>query len=187
MTASMARLGWRLLDISQRHRLSSLSVVCGAKRHFSTPRPSSFSRSNNSDEGFVRQSPLEDVVVPNVTLDKYIWRDINKWANHTAVVRHTKIIYIFVCLCAAFILTTTKNKTKNWNKIFFISSTAEMVYQFKIILGSVFSSASTMIVIKCSAYLSNRCRTSTLHECQLHRTKSIFDHPLAVEQKWIPK
>lgn len=42
----------------------------------------------NSTEGYVRNTPLEDVTVPNQTLDEYIWQSASKWPNHIAVVTY---------------------------------------------------------------------------------------------------
>lgn len=39
----------------------------------------------NEKEGYVMNSPYGSVVVPNDTIDKYVWKNISKWQNHTAM------------------------------------------------------------------------------------------------------
>lgn len=37
-------------------------------------------------QGYIRNSPLEPVTIPNLRLDQYIWKDYRQWENHTATV-----------------------------------------------------------------------------------------------------
>lgn len=39
----------------------------------------------NEKEGYVMNSPYGSVTVPNVTIDQYVWKNISKWPNHTAI------------------------------------------------------------------------------------------------------
>uniref|UniRef100_A0A1I8N0U5 Luciferin 4-monooxygenase n=1 Tax=Musca domestica TaxID=7370 RepID=A0A1I8N0U5_MUSDO len=39
-----------------------------------------------NEEGYYRTSPCEALTIPNVTLDKYVWRDFKKWENNVATV-----------------------------------------------------------------------------------------------------
>lgn len=36
--------------------------------------------------GYIRNSPLEPILIPNLRLDQYIWKDYRQWENHTAMV-----------------------------------------------------------------------------------------------------
>lgn len=39
------------------------------------------------EEGFYWKSPFENVELPkNLSLDEYVWKDINKWENRIALV-----------------------------------------------------------------------------------------------------
>lgn len=38
------------------------------------------------EEGHVVDSPYEPRPVPNIPLDQFVWKDMNKWSNHTAIV-----------------------------------------------------------------------------------------------------
>lgn len=85
MASSLARAGWRLLDVCQRHRVRlSASTIARSEKYFSSAKPVN---QLTADEGYVCQSMLEPVQVPNVTLDEYVWRNLHQWPNHTAVVR----------------------------------------------------------------------------------------------------
>lgn len=39
----------------------------------------------NEREGYVMNSPYGSVVVPNITIDQYVWKNLSKWPNHTAI------------------------------------------------------------------------------------------------------
>ena len=41
--------------------------------------------SYNEKEGYVMNSPYGSVSVPNMTIDQYVWKNISKWPNHTAI------------------------------------------------------------------------------------------------------
>lgn len=41
---------------------------------------------HNPIEGYIRNSPFENVVPPNVTIDEYVWQNVSKWPNHIATV-----------------------------------------------------------------------------------------------------
>lgn len=51
------------------------------------------------EEGIVMNSPFENIKVPNVPLDQYVWRNISKWQNHTAMVSLKRFILHFIYLC----------------------------------------------------------------------------------------
>ncbi|KAM7346537.1 acyl-CoA synthetase family member pudgy [Cochliomyia hominivorax] len=38
------------------------------------------------EEGYIKTSPFENTLIPNVTLDKYVWRDFKLWENNVATV-----------------------------------------------------------------------------------------------------
>lgn len=44
-------------------------------------------------EGYVRNSPLEPVTIPDIPLEQYVWQNIHKWENHVASVR---IYWVFI-------------------------------------------------------------------------------------------
>lgn len=43
-------------------------------------------KSYPAEPGHVRSSPYEDLVIPNVTIDKYVWRNFGNWQNKVAAV-----------------------------------------------------------------------------------------------------
>lgn len=44
-------------------------------------------KSYPAEPGHVRKSPYKDIVIPNQTLDKYIWNNFRLWENKIAAVR----------------------------------------------------------------------------------------------------
>lgn len=38
------------------------------------------------EEGYFKTSPFETLPIPNLPLDKYVWRDFKKWENNVATV-----------------------------------------------------------------------------------------------------
>lgn len=40
------------------------------------------------EEGYIVNSPYEPITFSNLSLDQFIWQNINKWQNHTAIVRY---------------------------------------------------------------------------------------------------
>lgn len=44
-------------------------------------------------EGYVRNSPIEPVIIPNIPLEQYVWQNLHQWENHVAAVR---ILLIFL-------------------------------------------------------------------------------------------
>lgn len=42
-----------------------------------------------TEAGHVRKSPYTDVVVPNVTIDKYVWSNFSRWETKVAAVSET--------------------------------------------------------------------------------------------------
>lgn len=47
---------------------------------------------HNPIEGFIRTSPFEPCVVPEMPLDQYVWQHLPKWSNHIAAVSFTLIV-----------------------------------------------------------------------------------------------
>lgn len=47
----------------------------------------------SNEEGYYKTSPFEPITLPNITLDKYIWRDFKKWENRVATVSIINEIY----------------------------------------------------------------------------------------------
>lgn len=43
-------------------------------------------RLHNDTEGYYWQSPYEKIVVPDFTLDEYLWKNVLKWENKIAIV-----------------------------------------------------------------------------------------------------
>lgn len=41
---------------------------------------------HNPVEGYIRNSPYDVVVPPNLALDQYVWQNVSKWPNHVAMV-----------------------------------------------------------------------------------------------------
>lgn len=48
-----------------------------------------FKKAYPAEAGHVRKSPYEDIVIPNQTLDKYVWNNISGWENRVAAVGHS--------------------------------------------------------------------------------------------------
>lgn len=38
------------------------------------------------EDGHIVNTPFEPIKIPNITLDQFVWKDVNKWSNHTAIV-----------------------------------------------------------------------------------------------------
>lgn len=43
-------------------------------------------------DGYIRNSPLEPVTVPNIPLDEYVWQNLHQWEHHVAAVSIFEII-----------------------------------------------------------------------------------------------
>lgn len=43
-------------------------------------------RSESADEGFVWRSRYGQIVLPNMTVDEYVWKNLDKWQNKIALV-----------------------------------------------------------------------------------------------------
>lgn len=41
---------------------------------------------HTEEEGFVRQSAYDPIVVPEMSIDQYVWRNLDKWQDKCAVV-----------------------------------------------------------------------------------------------------
>lgn len=41
---------------------------------------------HNPVEGYIRNSPYDTVITPNLALDQYVWQNVSKWQNHVATV-----------------------------------------------------------------------------------------------------
>jgi len=41
----------------------------------------------NDKEDIIVYSPFPSLDYPNVTIDQYVWADVDKWTNKTAIVR----------------------------------------------------------------------------------------------------
>lgn len=42
--------------------------------------------SNVQRQDFIVKSPLPSLTYPNLSIDQYIWQDVGKWMNKTAIV-----------------------------------------------------------------------------------------------------
>ena len=40
-----------------------------------------------AEQGFVRSSPYQDIVIPNLTMDQYVWNNFRDWETKIATVR----------------------------------------------------------------------------------------------------
>lgn len=43
-------------------------------------------RTHSIEEGYVWKSGYEPIVVPDLTLDEYVWKNVAKWENKIAIV-----------------------------------------------------------------------------------------------------
>lgn len=72
------------------------------KRSFgSNVDPSSYRnphRIYTPEQGFYWKSPYERVDLPNIPLDEYIWKDINKWQDLIALVGTFYSIFVLILL-----------------------------------------------------------------------------------------
>lgn len=39
----------------------------------------------DKNEGFVITSPFKSVDISQITVDRYVWQNVSKWANHIAI------------------------------------------------------------------------------------------------------
>ena len=91
MRSTTARLVSSLLR-SQRGIIAN-----GRQRHTAATVESNLSNQNDKylhytpEEGYIKTSPYENTWIPDVTLDKYVWRDFKLWENNVATVS-TKIL-----------------------------------------------------------------------------------------------
>lgn len=44
----------------------------------------------SNEEGYIKTSAFENTLLPNCTLDKYVWRDFKLWENNVATVSGRK-------------------------------------------------------------------------------------------------
>lgn len=45
-------------------------------------------RTHTPKDGFVLNSIYEPITLPDFTVDQYVWKNINKWQNHVAIVNY---------------------------------------------------------------------------------------------------
>lgn len=58
-----------------------------------------FYSTNYSREVNVVKSKLPDVQIPNILLNDYIWKDVDKWKDKTALVR---ILFVWLIMLGIF-------------------------------------------------------------------------------------
>ena len=51
---------------------------------------------HNPVEGYIRNSPFDVVTTPNLSLDQYVWQNVNKWPNHIATVSVLLYYYFMI-------------------------------------------------------------------------------------------
>lgn len=92
-TFSTALYGLRTLGRSRRLGLSTMGL--SRRDFFWSSRCSTAQKATpladklltfNEKEGYIRHSPIEDITLPNVNLDQYIWQNLSKWPDHVATV-----------------------------------------------------------------------------------------------------
>lgn len=55
------------------------------------------------EEGYIKTSPFENTIIPDVTLDKYVWRDFKLWENNVATVsKKNKFVKFFTSSIFSF-------------------------------------------------------------------------------------
>lgn len=82
----------RILAITQNGIDDGKRFVSSAK--FQTPQSEQSYQmyfTHNPVEGYIRNSPFDMVVPPNLSLDQYVWQNISKWQNHVAMVSRIQI------------------------------------------------------------------------------------------------
>lgn len=47
------------------------------------------------DEGVIIRSPYKDVILPNCTIDQYVWSRVNEWGDKVATVSFSFLKIIF--------------------------------------------------------------------------------------------
>lgn len=66
-----------------------------------------FYSTNYPKEAHVVRSKLPDVQIPNILLNEYIWKDIDKWKDKTALVRSVEIVCMASDKQSSIIITLT--------------------------------------------------------------------------------
>lgn len=72
--------------------ISGFGIRKNAVRYLSTQQKQSYSDNENekfgstSEEGCVINSCYENVILPNCTIDQYVWKNVNNWGNKIAAV-----------------------------------------------------------------------------------------------------
>ncbi|TMW53028.1 hypothetical protein DOY81_001891, partial [Sarcophaga bullata] len=67
-------------------------ITNGRQRHTAATVESNLNNQDDKylhytpEEGYIKTSPYENTLIPNVTLDKYVWRDFKLWENNVATV-----------------------------------------------------------------------------------------------------
>ncbi|XP_073832893.1 acyl-CoA synthetase family member pudgy [Musca autumnalis] len=91
-TPTTVRLASQLIRSSTTTTSRSINTNNRQQNTAATVQPNLNNNTNDkflqysNEEGYYRTSPNEPVPIPNVTLDKYVWRDFKKWENKVATV-----------------------------------------------------------------------------------------------------
>lgn len=52
-------------------------------------------RIHTPEDGFIVNSIYEPITIPDLTVDQYVWKNINKWQNKVAIVSYSNSIALF--------------------------------------------------------------------------------------------
>lgn len=67
------------------NRLISEVIKTKCVRNLSLKSRPAFQHENELEEKVLR-SPYKDVILPNCTIDQYVWSRVNEWGNKVAIV-----------------------------------------------------------------------------------------------------
>lgn len=93
MRSTTARLASQLLRASSPAPLACRSINTNERQQ--NTAATQFTNINSQgdkclhfspEEGYIKTSPFENTLIPNCTLDKYVWRDFKLWENNVATV-----------------------------------------------------------------------------------------------------
>lgn len=73
-----------------RKNLGLLRAVNGGRKYLSTKQQNKECPAElegyPAEPGFVRSSPYENIVIPNLTMDQYVWNTFRDWETKIATV-----------------------------------------------------------------------------------------------------
>lgn len=74
-------------------------VAIGKIKYFSSDGVNEAGKTS-SNAALLVKSPFPDIVFPKMTLDQFVWRKMDRWSDHTALVKFITIIREQLQICS---------------------------------------------------------------------------------------